>query len=162
MSEIVMTRVDARLVHGQVAGRWIKLLHADRVVIVEDEVANDDFQVEMFNLVAPPGIEIDCLIVEQGIERWNKDKFGEGKTIILFKYPQTADKAWRAGLKYSALNVAQVPMAKGRTRVYNTVHLTEEEREMFKALVAEGVNVYIQAVPEDTKMPIVDAISKMH
>ena len=53
-------------------------------------------------------------------------------------------------------------MAKGRTRVYNTVHLTEEEREMFKALVAEGVNVYIQAVPEDTKMPIVDAISKMH
>jgi D-glucosaminate-specific PTS system IIB component len=157
-----MSRVDARLVHGQVASRWIKLLHADCVVIVEDEVANDEFQVEMFNVVAPPGVTIECLTVDKAIEKWNDGTFGKGNTIILFKYPQTAVKAWKAGLKFDRLNVAQVPMATGRARVYNTVHLSPEEREMFTSFVQDdGVDVYIQAVPEDKQMPIVEAIKKM-
>lgn len=158
---IVMTRIDARLVHGQVAGRWIKLLHATKVAIVEDEVANDPFMVEMFNLVAPPGTAIECYTIEKGVERWNQDQFGDGNIIILFKTPATACKAWEAGLKYESLNVAQVPMTKGRERVHNTVHLTKDEQAMFKDLVSKGVNVYVQAVPEDNQQDIVEAINKL-
>lgn len=158
MSEIVMTRVDARLVHGQVAGRWIKILNANKVVIVEDEVANDEFQVEMFKLVAPPGVEIRCLTMEQGIEEWKKDKYGDGRTIILFKYPWTACDAWKGGIEYTNLNVAQVPMAEGRRRVYNTVHLNPTEIDGFLELVDKGVNVYIQDVPEASQMPMSEAV----
>ena len=161
MSNIVMTRVDARLVHGQVAGRWIKILKADKVVIVEDEVAKDDFMVEMFNLVAPPGCEIICYTLEEGLAEWNKDKFGTGNTIILFKYPKTAEQAWRAGLKYESLNVAQVPMAPGRVRVHNTMHLSQEEMDYLSKLADDGVNVYNQAVPEDAQTPVKEAIAKL-
>ena len=161
MGQIVMTRVDARLVHGQVAGRWIKILKSTKVVIVEDEVANDPFMVEMFNLVAPPGTQIECFTLEKGVEQWKKDQFGNGNIIILFKYPQTAVKAWKAGMQYKALNVAQVPMATNRQRVYNTVHLTNDEIAILEDLVDNGVDVYIQDVPEAKQMPIKEAASSL-
>lgn len=161
MGQIVMTRVDARLVHGQVAGRWIKILKSTKVVIVEDEVANDPFMVEMFNLVAPPGTAIECYTLEKGVEEWKKNEFGDGNIIILFKYPQTAVKAWNAGMKYKALNVAQVPMAPNRQRVYNTVHLTDEEISLLVGVADQGADVYIQDVPEAKQMPLKEAAQNL-
>lgn len=158
MNNIVLTRVDARLVHGQVAGRWIKITKCTKVAIVEDEVANDEFQVEMFNLVAPPGTAIECYTLEDGVKRWNKDQFGDGNVIIMFKYLQTAVKAWEAGLKFKDLDVAQVPMATGRRRVCQTVHLSDEEGELLKGLNAKGCRVYIQPVPEDKQVDITSVI----
>lgn len=43
MSNIVMTRVDARLVHGQVATRWSKVLEAHQIIVVDNKTAADEF-----------------------------------------------------------------------------------------------------------------------
>ena len=43
MSNVVMTRVDARLIHGQVAVRWTKVLQAKKIVVVDNKSAADDF-----------------------------------------------------------------------------------------------------------------------
>jgi D-glucosaminate-specific PTS system IIB component len=161
MAVVTMTRVDARLVHGQVAGRWLKTLNADRVVIVEDEVANDPFMVELFELASPPGTKMICYSFEQAVKEWEKDEFGEGRIIIMFKYPQSADKAWRMGVKFKALNVAQVPGGPGRRLAHATVSLSEAEMDLLENLANEGVNVYIQQVPEDRQMPILTVIKKM-
>jgi Phosphotransferase system, mannose/fructose/N-acetylgalactosamine-specific component IIB len=43
MENLVLTRIDDRLIHGQVMTAWIKNKNADQVVIVDDGVAKDDF-----------------------------------------------------------------------------------------------------------------------
>ena len=47
MSNVVMTRVDARLIHGQVAVRWTKVLQAKKIVVVDNKSAADDFLTEL-------------------------------------------------------------------------------------------------------------------
>ena len=42
MQNLVLTRIDDRLIHGQVMTAWIKNKHADQVVIVDDGTAADD------------------------------------------------------------------------------------------------------------------------
>ena len=41
MAKLKMTRVDYRLIHGQVAGQWTKFLDVDKVVIIDEESAHD-------------------------------------------------------------------------------------------------------------------------
>jgi len=161
MAEIMMTRVDARLVHGQVAGRWIKTLDAKRIIIIGDEIANDPFMVELFQLASPPGTKIMCYSISKAVEEWERDQFGEGRIILMFKEPQTADKAWHAGVKFKELNVAQVPGGPGRRLAHATVSLSDAEMDLLERLTNEGVNVYIQQVPEDKQQPIMAVIRKM-
>lgn len=42
--EFVLTRVDSRLLHGQVATAWTKATHPTRIIVVSDAVAKDDLR----------------------------------------------------------------------------------------------------------------------
>lgn len=154
MAEITMTRVDARLVHGQVAGRWIKHTLSTRIIIIGDEIANDPFMIEMFELLSPPGTKIVCYTIEKAVESWQKDEFGEGRVIVMFKEIPTADKAWRSGVKFKEINIGQVPGGQGRKLAHATVSLSKEELDLLLGLEKDGVRVYFQAVPDDKQQPL--------
>ena len=47
MQNLVLTRIDDRLIHGQVMTAWIKNKKADQVVIVDDGTANDEYMIEV-------------------------------------------------------------------------------------------------------------------
>jgi D-glucosaminate-specific PTS system IIB component len=159
MAVITMTRVDARLVHGQVAGRWIKHTLAERIIIIGDEIAKDPFMIEMFQLLSPPGTKILCYTIAQAVEEFQRDEFGDGRIIIMFKEIPTADKAWRAGVKFKEINIGQVPGGPGRKLAWATVSLSEHELALLSGLEKDGVNVYFQAVPDDKQQPL-DPIAK--
>jgi len=160
MAVVTMTRVDARLVHGQVAGRWIKTLDAQRIIVIGDDIANDPFMVELFKLTSPPGTKITAYTIANAVAEWQKDEFGEGRIILLFRDIQTADKAWRAGVKYKEINIGQVPGAPNRKLAWATVSLSNEEMAMLEQLAAEGVRVYFQAIPDDKQQPLEPVLRK--
>ena len=54
---IVLFRVDERLIHGQVVVGWGGPLHADRMVVVDDELAASPWEQELYCLGVPPEIE---------------------------------------------------------------------------------------------------------
>ncbi len=41
---ILLTRIDNRLVHGQVGVTWTQTLNANLIVVADDVVAEDDYQ----------------------------------------------------------------------------------------------------------------------
>ena len=43
MAEIVLCRIDSRLIHGQVMTKWVNQSQANKIVVVSDELANDKF-----------------------------------------------------------------------------------------------------------------------
>ena len=43
MKHIVWTRIDDRLIHGQVMTQWIQYTEANEVLIIDDGVAKDSF-----------------------------------------------------------------------------------------------------------------------
>lgn len=159
MAEIMMTRVDARLVHGQVAGRWIKTLDVGRVIIIGDEIANDPFMTDLFDLLSPPGTKIICYTIQKAVEEFQKNCFGSGRVMILFKELTAAAEAYKQGFKYESLNIGQVPAGPGRKLAYATVSLSEEELKLLLDLEHSGVRVYFQAIPDDKQHPL-DAVAE--
>lgn len=41
---IVLARIDDRLIHGQVMTSWLNYTGANRIIIIDDETANDTFE----------------------------------------------------------------------------------------------------------------------
>ena len=82
--KIVASRVDERLVHGQIMTSWAKYLKLRRIVVVDDQVAKDEFMVTVLGMSAPAGISIDILSVADAASRIQNDKSDEN-TMLLFK-----------------------------------------------------------------------------
>lgn len=58
MAEIKMTRVDFRLVHGQIVVKWCKACDVDKIVVIDDVVASDDFMSQIYASAAPAGVVV--------------------------------------------------------------------------------------------------------
>lgn len=91
MSEIVLTRIDDRLIHGQVMTAWVKKTRANQILIIDDEVAKDDFMSEILKMSAPAGIDIVVKGLEDAVTFLNEQETENKRLIILVKAPITID-----------------------------------------------------------------------
>ena len=47
MAEIKLTRVDFRLIHGQIVVKWCKAFEVDKIVVIDNVVAGDEFMLRV-------------------------------------------------------------------------------------------------------------------
>ncbi len=142
-------RIDDRLIHGQVVVAWIKNYRAKRVLIVDDQVAKDEFLIGFMRMVAPSGIELvvsGCDGVEEKLKKYQED---DGNTMILVKNPMTARTLFDKGLEVGLLNVGGMGANPNRKQLYKNVSASDEEVEVLKELEQRGINVYFQTTPSN-------------
>lgn len=87
MANIVLARVDDRLIHGQVMTAWLQYTGGNHIVIVDDNTASDEFTKEIMAMAVPEGIGLDVFSKGEaidGISRLDENK----KIIILTKTPE--------------------------------------------------------------------------
>ena len=72
MPNILLTRIDNRLIHGQVATQWSGVLGANLLLVANDAVAQDQFRQGLMNMAAPSyaqtryfSIEKTCAIISK-------------------------------------------------------------------------------------------------
>ena len=82
MRNIVWCRVDDRLIHGEVVTAWTPYTQANRIVIVDDEVAADDFNKRVLKSLAPSGTQVAVLTVAGATKALQKDP-KPGERVLL-------------------------------------------------------------------------------
>ena len=53
---ILLTRIDNRLIHGQVATQWTSTIGANLILVANDEVAGNKMRQNLMNMAAPQGL----------------------------------------------------------------------------------------------------------
>ncbi len=61
MEGIIHIRIDDRLIHGQVATMWTNNLGATRIMVINDEVANNDLQKSVLRMAAPSNVSTSII-----------------------------------------------------------------------------------------------------
>ena len=64
MRNVVLARVDDRLIHGEVVTAWTPTMRGNRIMIVDDEVVQDAFNVRVVKALAPAGTQVIVYSVE--------------------------------------------------------------------------------------------------
>ena len=67
---IVGCRIDGRLIHGQVANLWTTKLNVSRIMVIDDEVAQNDIEKSGLKLATPPGVKLSILASRKGCGKY--------------------------------------------------------------------------------------------
>lgn len=149
---IVWSRIDSRLIHGQVIEAWLPHLAVKRVVVADDDAAGDPLAKAAYSLAIPAEVEL-VLAPVKGVDF--KKLAGDGvPTLVLFREVKSAVAAREWGLPDGMLNVGNVHSGPGRVSVSRSVFLDPSDSSALAALAHSGMTVRVQAVPSETALPL--------
>lgn len=145
MAKIKMVRIDYRLIHGQIVAKWIKFRPVDRLILVDDDLVEDEFMGDIYRMAVPQK-EVDIVRLNEISETINKV---DDKVMLIFKDVQSAYKVFKDGFLFPEINVGAIQDNKDRKSVIQGVSLSKEEFGMLKEIQNQGVNVFLQPIPEN-------------
>lgn len=144
---IILYRVDERLIHGQVVVGWGNSLKFDRVVLVNDQVASNAWERELYLACVPPEIKAIILSVDEATEKILQIGFEEERTVVLVDSPFDILRLMEKGLKIRSVNVGGIHSGMGRKKILPYLFLGEEEVSAFKKIISSGVRCECRDVP---------------
>lgn len=155
---IVNTRIDERLIHGQVAGIWSTSLSTQRIIVANDEVATDPLQKSSLRMAAPSSMRLSVLGVEAAAKNIQSGKYGKQRLFLLFKNPKDVLRFIEAQGPIKTVNVGNMSYKEGAREVTKSIQVLPEEEQIFETIASKGVTVTAQLVPND---PVVDFMKKL-
>lgn len=147
MKNIVLTRVDDRLLHGQVVVSWIPHLKAEEVIIIDDQLANDDFMQLIIKEAAPNNIKVHVLTVESAITYF-KQNDENSKVLILLKNIEYIKILLEQNINLNKINLGNLGSSTNRKKYTSSVYLSDEEINLLKK-VAKQIDIEYQMLPMD-------------
>lgn len=153
MKNLEFTRIDDRLIHGQVVAAWLHAYsHVEHIIVIDDKTRQDPFMQEMFSLLVPTGITIEIRSIAEAVEILKAGL--EKPTMIIVKVPQTIKALVDAGIDIDFVNIGGMGMTPGRKKFFQNVSTSPEENEILKELIAKGIKVEIQIIPAQKKVDV--------
>lgn len=152
---IVLLRVDERLIHGQVVVGWGGPLHADRIVVVDDEIAASPWEQELYCLGVPPEMEAAFLTVDDARRQVHGWRDGGKRVIALVRDIPTVLRVAEGGvLDGVEVNLGGIHHAAGRARVLPYRHLDDGDRDALRRLAGTGAQVSARDLPATRAVPL--------
>lgn len=130
---IIMTRIDERLIHGQ-GQMWVKSLGINTCIVANDEAANDTIAQTLMKTALPKEIAIRFYPVSKLIEVIHKAN--PAQTIfIIVKSCEDALKLLEGGVPITKINIGNIHNAEGKEMISRSIFLGEDDKKALRELV---------------------------
>ncbi len=143
---ILLTRIDNRLIHGQIATQWTSTLGANLLLVANDEVAGNKMRQNLMNMAAPAGVDTRYFSIQKTIDVIHKAAPRQ-LIFIIVESPADALRLVKGGVPIKKLNVGNMHMSEGKRQVATTVAVDDADVAAFRELKDLGVELQIQRVP---------------
>ena len=156
---IVKYRVDSRMLHGQTAAAWGRVLHIEEYIVINEKVANDSMQVTLLSL-ASAGSKLQVLSPAKAFEVFQAGKFKASKTMVVFKTIDDVVELVKLGWKVDQISIGGMFEEKGRDRKQyeKCLFVDDHDIECFRYLESQGVDIVHQVVPEYKESKVKDLV----
>ena len=160
MGEVVLARVDARLIHGQVMTTLANSSGATAIFVADDQSAFDPFTKNiLLGAGAKTGLKIRVLKEDGAVRYWNDRQYDNYKVILLTKTIEVMAEIIKSGVPIKKLNLGGIPQKPGLTSVIKEVSITKEQLDILIDLNENyGVAIFFQAIPSSKKVTLKEAI----
>lgn len=151
---ILLTRVDNRMVHGQVGVTWTKTLGANLIIVADDEAAVNVLQQKLMESVAfSSGAQIRFFTLAHTAEVIYEASEDQ-KIYIVVNNVHSAKILVELGVPIHELNLGNMHFSHGKRMVTKKVYVSEQDIADIAYLLEHQVKVFIQDVPGDSSMKI--------
>lgn len=156
---IVHTRIDDRLIHGQVATMWTNHLAATRIMVIDDQAATDTVLKMSLRMATPNGTALSVLPLARAVERLAANAYEGQRLFLIVKSPRTPAAMIRSGIAIATVNVGNLTFAPDKVKISNTVAVSSADIADFYDLAGLGVRITIQLSPTNPVEDFMSALS---
>lgn len=151
--DIVLTRIDNRLVHGQVGAAWTVACGANLLVVANDEASQDKMMQSLMSMTAKAnGVGIRFFSIQKTIDVIGKASPRQ-HIFLVVQNPQDLRRIVEGGVPIKEVNIGNMHVGEGK-HTWHEPHVYVDDQDLadFKAMADRGVKFYIQLLPTDKRI----------
>lgn len=160
MMDVVLARIDDRLIHGQVATGWAKETKCQRIIVCNDDVAKDNIRKTLLVQVAPPGVKASVVGIEKAIRVYKNPKYDGVRVLYLFTNPTDVLRMVESGVDIKSVNIGGISFKEGKRQINTAISVDDKDIESFKKLHEKGIELEVRKISSDTKIDLMTLIDK--
>ncbi|MFP3722660.1 PTS sugar transporter subunit IIB [Niallia circulans] len=149
---ILLTRVDHRLLHGQVAVSWTSMLGADCILIANDELTKNDLKKTTMKLAKPANVKLVIKNIENSIRAIQSGATDKYKLFIVVESIADAAKLSEAIPEIKQINLGGIKAKEGSRNISKAINVLPEEEKLLKEMLMRNVEIEIRQIPNDKKI----------
>jgi len=150
---VVFTRVDDRLIHGQIVQGWLPGMKIDELVVVLEEA--DQLAKNLMRLALPPEYGLKVLNARDAAEYV---KNSSSRIFLLFESLESLGAAVKEGIDLKSINIGGLHYREGRDKILQDVYLTPREKDFVKKLIDKGADIDGRSVPREPHVNLKDML----
>jgi len=151
---IKLVRLDDRLIHGQVVVGWGNAVSADHILLIDDQVAANDWERELYAMGVPPEIDVEFCSVADSAAALDRCANSDNRTIVLVGDVETLVKTCNESDTVRRVNIGGVHERDDRSKRLSYLFLTDEEAAALRSLSERGIEVTARDVPTTKPVPL--------
>jgi PTS system mannose-specific IIB component len=157
---IVLVRIDDRLIHGQVVEGWLKIINANHIVVISDEVARDKMQQILLSMAVPSNISVTNVSVDEGARKIREAAFDGDRVLLLLSRPRDVLRLIDCGVKLSSVNVGGMHFTQGKKQLLRNLSVDETDVQAFVEIAKHGVELEGRVLPSDDRVNVAEIIAR--
>lgn len=143
---VVLTRVDDRLLHGQVIEGWAPYVQAETIVVVNDDVFLEKDRCQLMQLITPEHITLEVIPLAELENLLERSE--DSRVLLLFSGLDDVLAATEKGIELGSINVGNLHNIRGGTEITPSVFLNDRDMKTINSLIGRGVTVQAREVPD--------------
>jgi PTS system mannose-specific IIB component/fructoselysine and glucoselysine-specific PTS system IIB component len=154
---VPLVRVDDRLLHGQVVVGWGRALGVDRIVLVDDAIAESAWEQDLYRYGVPERVGVEFVTVARAAERLAAWRADEAVTVLVLGSVEALVRLCAAA-DVAAANLGGLHHRPERRERLPYVFLSDAEADALARLAEDGVAITAQDVPTTRPVPLADVL----
>ncbi len=148
----MIVRVDDRLIHGQVLVGWASHHSLTRIIVGNDEIANNEWERNLLLMAAPDHIEALAISLTDTLPYFSDEALKSAKrTMVLLNSPTDLATLADLGLPPGEINFGGIHFDVGRVEYLPYIFLTPGEVDICKNLIERGFSLECRDLPTNAK-----------
>jgi PTS system mannose-specific IIB component len=135
------------MIHGQVVLGWARVLKPDRIVLVNDRIAESTWERKFYTASVPTQMKVSFLNLDETTREHLDDLFKNEAVLLLFESVIDVHRIVEKGVEFDEINIGGLHFRPGAKEILPYVFLTDEDKRLLRELVKKGITLTAQDIP---------------
>ncbi len=160
--KIKLTRIDDRLIHGQVCTGWSKTLNISRIIVINNKISKDSLRVQLLKQVSPSSITSHVININKFIKVYKNPKYKKDKVLLLLTNPKDCFKIIKLGTNIKSINIGGMAYKKNKQQITDAICVSKKDIKYFYKLHKLNIELEIRKVPNDNKINLINILNNIN
>lgn len=127
--------------------------------MVNDEAVKDEMVIAALKMAKPAGVKLSILSKKRAVEKFAEKAYDGEKVFLITKNIGDMADLVEAGVEIPLVNVGNVAKREGSRQIKKSVNVTEKDEEQIRGILAKGIPVTAQMIPNESDQSILNYLA---